>query len=602
MSAADAFLGVSNSLTGRSWRLRRPDGIAAAALEQLEEGFRRRGLDPLTARLLAGRGVNPEEAERVLAPRLRDQMPEPYALRDMERAVEALLDAAQAGRRICILADYDVDGATSGAMLLGFLRHIGAGADIFIPDRLRDGYGPSPAVVERLKAEGADLLVTLDCGASAHAALSHAARIGLPVIVFDHHLMGGQPPPALALVNPNQPGDNSGLGHLTAAGVVFLAVAALNRAARGRGLTGDRPDFDLMSRLDLAALGTICDVAPLTGINRVLVAQGLKVLAGRANPGIAALAESAGAKGTGDVYAAGWILGPRLNAGGRIGDSSLAVRLLSTADPEEARGLAADLERLNAERRAIEAGVLEEAVARVSAGEGGGPDAPLLMLARPGWHPGVAGIVAGRLRERFDRPVIVAGSADPDDPLAKGSGRSVPGVNLGRAVSDAARAGTLLAGGGHAMAAGLTVAFADFDRARDDLNARLAAETAALPPERWMDVDAVLAIPAADPDLMELVGRVGPYGAGWPEPVFALADVRPFAASAMKGGHMRVVLEDATGAKIRAVAFRSAATPLGDALRAGRPLHVAARVKVDTWRGGGAMQAEIIDASPAPRA
>jgi single-stranded-DNA-specific exonuclease len=593
------FLGVETSLTGRRWIARCPDGQTAATLGIMEEAIRRAGIPPIAAKLLVARGGTPETAARILSPRLKTEMPEPLSMKDMDKAVDAILSAIHAGQSITILADYDVDGGTSGALLLGWFKAMGAKANVFVPDRILDGYGPSPKIVNKIKDQGTDLLITVDCGAAAYDALNEADRIGLDVVVFDHHLMHAAPPPALAVVNPNRSDDTSGLGHLTAAGVCFVALVALNRAARERGLSDNKAPFDLLARLDLAALGTICDVAPLTGLNRAFVAQGLKVLGSLANPGLAALAVTSKLKDAASVYAAGWVFGPRLNAGGRVGDSSLAVRLLSTGDAHEASEIAEELEVLNAERRAIEGNVLEEAIARVENGEAGPLDGPLLMLGAPGWHPGIIGIVAGRLKDKFHKPCIVIGSADPDDPIAKGSGRSITGVNLGAAISGAASAGTIMAGGGHAMAAGLTLEFAKLDQVHADLAARLRDEAIAATGARDLCVDALIGVGGADSHLITAMERVGPYGAGWPDPVFGFANVRPFAAGLVGANHVRVMLEDENGAKIRAIAFRAHATPLGDALMRGAPLHVITRIKKDEWRGGGAVDCEILDAASA---
>lgn len=593
-----SFLGIESSLTGRRWLQRLPDGHSKSEIGVLEEGVRRLGIGAMQAKLLVARGAVPDTALRILAPKLKNELPEPFTLQDMEKAVEAILAAVQGQRAITILADYDVDGGTSGALLLSWFKAIGARANVFVPDRIVDGYGPSPKIVNKIKAGGTDLLITVDCGAAAYAALEEAARIGLDVVVFDHHLMHDEPPPALAVVNPNRQDDRSGLGHLTAAGVVFVALVALNRAARQKGLWSGS-EYDLLSRLDLAALGTICDVAPLTGLNRALVAQGLKVQEKLTNPGLAALAVTSKLKDPGSVYASGWVFGPRLNAGGRVGDSSLAVRLLSTDDAAEASQIAEELEVLNQERRAIEANVLEEAIARVERGEAGPLDGPLLMLGAPGWHPGIIGIVAGRLKDRFHRPVIVIGSADPDDPLAKGSGRSVPGINLGAAVSGAASDGVILAGGGHAMAAGLTMSFSALKSVHQDLARRLRTESDATGTSRDLAIDALVGLGAATPELLDAMTEVGPYGAGWPDPVFAFADVRPYAAAPVGTGHVRLMLEDQSGQRIKAIAFRALNTPLGDALMGRRPLHVVVRLKKDDWRGGNAVDCEIIDASPA---
>ena len=599
MGADAPFLGVEQSLTGRRWLARCPIGENASSLGVMEEILRRGGSALIVAKLLVARGGTPETAARILSPRLKTELPEPFSLQDMDKAVDAILAAVLAGQSITILADYDVDGGTSGAMLLGWFKAMGANANVFVPDRIMDGYGPSPKIVNKIKVSGTDLLITVDCGAAAYDALNEAFKIGLNVVVFDHHLMHAAPPPALAVVNPNRSDDTSGLGHLTAAGVVFVALVALNRAARARGMTIGKAPFDLLARLDLAALGTICDVAPLIGLNRAFVAQGLKVLGTLANPGLAALAVTSKLKDSGSVYAAGWVFGPRLNAGGRVGDSSLAVRLLSTSDPIEASEIAEELEVLNAERRAIESNVLEEAIARVENGEAGPLDGPLLMLGAPGWHPGIIGIVAGRLKDRFHKPCIVIGSANPDDPLAKGSGRSITGVNLGAAISGAASAGTIIAGGGHAMAAGLTLEFSKLKSVHADLSSRLRDEAIAATGARDLSIDALIGVAGATSELIAAMEQVGPYGAGWPDPVFGFANVRPFAAGIVGAGHIRLVLEDESGRKIRAIAFRANATPLGDALLARAPLHVIARVKKDEWRGGDAVDCEILDAASA---
>lgn len=599
MSEGAAFLGIVSSLSGRRWVSRCPENQTLQSLGAIEEALRRTGISPIEAKLLVARGALPETAQRILFPRLKTELPDPLVLKDMDKAVDAILATIQSDQRITILADYDVDGGTSGALLLGWFKAMGARANVFVPDRIRDGYGPSPQIVRKIKATGTDLLITVDCGAAAYEALEHAFSIGLDVVVFDHHLMHGSPPPARAVVNPNRMDDTSGLGHLTAAGVVFVALVALNRAAKEAGMLDAKAPFDLLARLDLAALGTICDVAPLTGLNRAFVAQGLKVLGQLKNPGLYALAQSAKLKSADSVYAAGWVFGPRLNAGGRVGDSSLAVRLLATDDPTEALTIAEELEVLNAERRAIEAGVLEEAIARVENGHAGPLDGPLLMLGAPGWHPGIIGIVAGRLKDKFHRPTIVVGSADPDDPVAKGSGRSIAGVNLGAAISAAAREGTIIGGGGHAMAAGLSLEFGKLDAVRADLSARLRDEAIAATGARDLAVDALVSVGEANIELIQSMSRVGPYGAGWPDPVFAFANARPFAASLVGDRHVRLMLEDESGSKMRAIAFRAGNTPLGDALMARAPLHMIVRIKKDEWRGGDNVDCEILDAAPA---
>lgn len=589
---ADAFLNVTRSLNGALWQARQVEREALDAIV-------RQGLDPMAARLLAGRGVDPAGAMAALSPKLRDQMPDPLVLADMDRAVDAVLDAVSKGHQITILADYDVDGGTSGATLLTWLQAAGANADVFVPDRLKDGYGPSPAIVRRIKEAGSGLLITVDCGAAAYEALEEADRIGLAVVVFDHHLMHDAPPPAKAVVNPNRLDDTSGLGHLTAAGVTFLAAVALNRAAKARGIGPPDGSFDMLGLLDLTALGTICDVAPLTGLNRVFVAQGLKVLERLARPGLAALAEVGAVKRPGTVNAAGWAFGPRLNAGGRIGDSATAVRLLSTNDPVLARQLAAELDLLNQERRAIEQDVAEAAGQMIASGQAGDPDGPFILVGKAGWHPGVIGIVAGRLKERFHRPVVVLGSADEADTIAKGSGRSIGGVNLGAAVAAAVKAGVIGSGGGHAMAAGLTTRFDAMDGLRAFMSAAVATDAATAIAGRELVFDGLVGLSGISAELLDLLDTVAPFGPGWAEPLFAASAVRPIMCKEVGTGHLQTVFVDDSGTRLRTIAFRALGTPLGDALQGRAPLHLALKLKRSDWSGGNGVDVEVIDAAPA---
>ncbi len=448
-SAPQGFLGVARSLSGRVWRQKPADA----------ETVRRHQLDlavsePL-ARALAARGVPAGEAEAYLNPTLRALFPDPSSFLDMDRAAELLVDGLHRDRPMAVFADYDVDGASSAALLVRWFRAMGAELPIYVPDRLTEGYGPSAAAFRRLKEQGAELVVTVDCGAAAHDAIAAAAEMGLQVVVIDHHLMRKSPPPAAAVVNPNRPGCNSGQGMLAAAGVTFVLLAALNREARRRGLFAQTAEPDLMQWLDLAALGAFCDVTPLVGFNRALAAQGLKVMSSWRNRGLKALLEVSGAKSQiASAFHAGFVLGPRINAGGRIGRSDLGARLLSTEDPDEAKALAEELDALNASRKEVERQVLDAAVEAVEAA--GGASDPIIVAAGEDWHPGVVGIVAGRLKDRYRKPAIVIG-VDKAAGIGKGSGRSQPGVNLGRAVHGAFDRGLLMAGGGHAMAAGLTI-------------------------------------------------------------------------------------------------------------------------------------------------
>ncbi len=581
-----ALLGVERSLSGRFWRAREGD-------DALAEAHRRdHGLPEIAARLLAARGISREEAPGFLAPTLKAFFPDPSTFIDMDRAAAAIEDAIVSGRKTAVFADYDVDGGTSAAQLVRYFRARGRDLIIYVPDRINEGYGPTPQAFARLKEAGAELVITVDCGATAEAALNAAAELGLDIIVLDHHLMSGPPPKARAVVNPNRIDCRSGHGALTAAGVVLVTLAAVNREARKRGSIGANNLPNPMDNLDLSALGTVCDVAPLTGFNRAIVAQGLKVLAKRANIGLAALARNAGRPDSASVYDLGFILGPRINAGGRIGDASLAARLLSTDDPAEADEIAAQLEDLNIERRKREADMLVEATALALA-----ETHPVVVVGSPRWHPGVIGIAAGRLKDKIGKPVIVLGGVNSDEP-AKGSGRSVAGVNLGKAVAAAAQAGIALAGGGHAMAAGLTVEWNRVEALKDFLSEALAPEiTAAGDEGRTLAIDALAGLGAIDLSLLDAVDRIGPYGPGHPEPVFALADVTVSYASALKGGeHVRAVLTDARGAKMRAIAWRMGGAPAGDALLArDRPLHVAVKLKRDTYGGGERAEVEIID-------
>ena len=590
-STDSAFLGVTRSLTGRRWRTRGGD-------DGLAEAFRRRfGLPEIAARLLASRGVSLDEAQTFLEPTLKSLFPDPSSFSDMDLAARLIEDAIVSGRPCAVLADYDVDGGSSAAQLVRYFRARGRELKIYVPDRMKEGYGPSALAFERLKAEGVDLVITVDCGAAAEAPLNAAAEMGLDVIVLDHHLMGGPPPKAAAVVNPNRLDDRSGQGHLTAAGVVLVTLAAVNREARKRGSIGANNLPDLMQMLDLAAIGTVCDVAPLTGFNRAIVSQGLKVLRNGKNIGLVALAESAGRKGGATVYDFGFILGPRINAGGRVGDASLATRLLSTEDPGEARELAATLEALNQERRAREAEMLADAETEALREA---ETRAVVIVGSHRWHPGVIGIAAGRLKDRLMKPTIVLGGVNELEP-AKGSGRSIAGVNLGGAVAEAKVAGLLINGGGHAMAAGLTVEWDKVEALKDFLSERLAPEIeAAVGETRALTVDAAGGVGAMDLQLIDALDRIGPYGQGHPDPLFAIPDVRVSYSKLVKEEHVRFTLEDARGAKIGGIAFRAMKSPIGEALlkREG-VFHAAVRLKKNEWNGNTSAEIEIVDLAAA---
>lgn len=586
-----AFLGVERSLTGRRWRTREAEFGLVEALR------RRFSLPEIAARLLAARGVSLDEAEAFLTPTLKTHFPDPSSFADMDEAARVIEDAIVAGRPSAVLADYDVDGGSSAAQLVRYFRARGRELKIYVPDRMKEGYGPSVLAFERLKAEGVELVITVDCGAAAEAPLNAAAGLGLDVVVLDHHLMSGPPPKARAVVNPNRLDDTSGQGHLTAAGVVLVTLAAVNREARRRGSPGANHLPDLIQMLDLAAIGTVCDVAPLTGFNRAIVSQGLKVLRNGKNIGLAALAESAGRKGAPTVYDFGFILGPRINAGGRVGDASLATRLLSTEDAEEARELAATLEALNQERRQREAEMLADAeTAALAEAE----KRAVVIVGSHLWHPGVIGIAAGRLKDRLLKPTIVLGGVSEHEP-AKGSGRSTPGVNLGAAVAAAKEAGLLINGGGHAAAAGLTVEWDRVEALKDFLSEKLEGELAAAAGEaRALTIDAVGGVGAIDVALVDAVERIGPYGQGHPEPVFALSDVRVAFAKLVKEDHVRFTLEDARGARVGGIAFRAMKSALGEALmkREGT-FHAAVRLKRNEWNDTVRAEVEIVDLAAA---
>jgi single-stranded-DNA-specific exonuclease len=548
------------------------------------------------ARALASRGVAQGEGASYLTPTLRELFPDPSSFVDMDLAARLLVDALEAETPAVVFADYDVDGASSAALLVRWFRAMGRELPVYVPDRLTEGFGPTPLAFRRLFEQGARLVVTVDCGAGAADAIAAAAEIGLQVIVIDHHLMREVPAGAAALVNPNRPDCGSGQGVLAAAGVTFVLLAALNREGRWRGLFSDRPEPDLRRWLDLAALGAVCDVTRLTGFNRALATQGLKAMTAWNNPGLAALMDSAGAdRAKAGTFEAGYVLGPRINAGGRIGRSDLGATLLSSDDPAICQELAAQLEALNAERRAVERAIFEEAVESLEAQSNEPLDRPAIVVARETWHPGVVGIVASRLRERYRRPVIVLG-VDPQTRLAKGSGRSQPGVNLGRAVAAAFDQGLLLSGGGHAMAAGMTLRADAIPEFSAWLCKTLAEETRLAEASDALDIDALTGCGAAAQGLLDLFARLEPFGPGAPEPVVALADVRIERPEPIRGGHVRCVVADGFGGRLKGIAWRAGDTAIGRRLLAAGPsVHLAGRLKRDEWNGRSGVQLEIED-------
>jgi len=581
--------GVSHSILGQPWRWRGASGDGAGA---------RFEPDGLVDQLLMARGVAPgDELERHRAPTIRGFMPDPSIFRDMDRAAARLADAVEAREPVTLFGDYDVDGATSAALLVRLLRDLGCDPKAYIPDRLMEGYGPSGEALVRLAQQGARLIVTVDCGAQAFGALEMARGAGVDIIVVDHHQCASALPHCHALVNPNrldEGADAAAHGNLAAVGVCFLLAAATVRTLRGRGFFASRPEPRLTDLLDLVALGTVADVASLHGLNRAFVAQGLKVMAQRRNVGLAALIDAARLTRAPACHELGFALGPRINAGGRVGKSDLGVRLLITDDPEEARVLAAELDRLNDERRAIETTVCEAAEQLCAAQA----NRAVVIIAAPGWHPGVIGIVAGRLKEKTGRPAIVI--ALGEDGFGRGSGRSVAGVDLGAAVLAAKDSGLLVAGGGHAMAAGLTVEAGRIDALADFLDARLGAGVAASRDGRALLLDAVVAPGGVCPDLCEALDGAGPYGAGWPAPRVAAGPVRIVKAEVVGTGHLRLIVAGDDGRRVKAIGFRMADGPLGQAMLAApahRRLWIAGRVRRDDWGDRPAAELHLEDAA-----
>ena len=586
------FLGVERSLLGKRWRERGGDARLGLALAQ------RLGVPEIVGRILSCRGVAEDACERFLAPTLRDALPDPLSFKGMDEAVARVVAAIRAGETIAVFGDYDVDGATASALLKRFLEAVGAKVRVYIPDRQREGYGPNGPALLKLKAEGAAVAITVDCGVTAFVPLDAAAEAGLDVIVVDHHVAEPSLPRACAVINPNRLDESGAHGNLAAVGVAFLLAIAVNRALRQAGHYASRSEPDLMALLDLVALGTVCDVVPLTGLNRALVAQGLKVMRQRHNTGIAALADVARLAERIDCYHAGFILGPRVNAGGRVGAADLGTRLLSTDDPLEARQIAAELDRLNEERRQIEAHVHEEAIAQVEAADG---KPPLIFVATQGWHPGVIGIVASRLKERYGRPALVAAI---ENGIAKGSGRSVAGVALGAAVIAARQAGLLVNGGGHAMAAGFTAETGQLDALRDFMAARVGEALAGSDPVPELAIDGALACASATPDFATLIERLAPFGTGNSEPRFAFPNLRVLRATVVgqAQAHVSCMLGDGAGnGRIKAIAFRALESALGPALlkSQGVGFHVAGHVRADNWQGREGVQLLIDDAAPA---
>ena len=556
------------------------------------------GVPDIVARVLAGRDVLAHEAARFLDPTIRDLLPDPASLTDMEKAAARLAEAVKAREKVAIFGDYDVDGASSSALLKRFLGHFDVPSEIYIPDRIFEGYGPNPDAMRELVSRGASLIVTVDCGTNSAASIDAAKQAGADVVVLDHHQVGGTlPASAVAVVNPNRQDDLSGQGHLCAAGVVFLALVQTAKVLRSR-MPGT-PQPDLLSLLDLVALGTVCDVVPLTGVNRAFVVKGLQVMRQQSNPGLAALANVARIGEPLGAFHLSFMIGPRINAGGRIGDAALGSRLLATDDPVEARAIAETLDRLNQERQAMEQEMLAEARAEADAELAGGQGPAVIVTASTNWHPGIVGLIASRLKDYARRPAFaIAFNANG---VGTGSGRSVAGFDLGRLVREATEAGLIVKGGGHAMAAGITVERSKLGALRAFFEERAAADVFRLQDEESLLVDAALAAEGATLDLTDALEKAGPFGAGHIAPLFVLprhrlTDVRPVGTN-----HVRVDLSSEAGGRLQGIAFRAAGTPLGEFLlrNRGGTVHVAGSLSVNHWNGSRNVQFRIVDAAQA---
>lgn len=590
---ASALLGVEHSARGFRWIERLDPGRALIATSIAQA----HALPELLGRVLAARGADSHSVARYLDPALKTLLPDPSRLQDMEKAASRFAAAIRTDEPIAVFGDYDVDGAASVALIERFLRAHGQGVATYIPDRLTEGYGPSPAALAGLAEEGARLILTVDCGTTAEAAIAAANQAGAEIIVIDHHQADEALPPAYAVLNPNRQDDLSGQGHLAAAGVVFLFLVATTRVLRREGFYRGTPEPDLLGLLDLVALATVCDVVPLKDANRAFVAKGLRVLRARHNQGLRALADAARIDEAPTSYTLGFILGPRINAGGRVGASSLGARLLASDDEIEARGLAAKLEALNAERKAIEDRMLEEAFAAAEAALDADAARPMLFLAAEGWHKGLLGLIAGRIAERFRLPTFVA-TLEPDG-FATGSARSIASVDLGTVVRSAVHEGLLVKGGGHAMAAGFKLERRKHDALSAFLSERLAGPVAIASVVRDLAIDGALSAGAASKDLMDLLDRAGPYGPGHPEPRFVFPAHRLSRIRHLKEAHVRCTLKAPDGARIEACAFRVGDTKLAKLLLTGEglPLHVAGHLRCTSWQGRESVELLIEDAA-----
>jgi single-stranded-DNA-specific exonuclease len=578
------------SLTGKMWADRLGDAERQLAAQMVQHA----GLSDIVARVLAARSVELQNVQDYLHPSVKGLMPDPYSLLDMQKAAERLVKAIGSKEKIAIFGDYDVDGAASCAILAGFLRQAGLDPIIRIPDRLVDGYGPTPAIMDEFKAAGASLIVTVDCGVVSHQAVSYANDLGLEVIILDHHQAEEHLPNAVAVVDANRLDDLSGLGYLCAAGVVFLAVVATNRLLREKGFWATQNKApDLLSELDLVALATVADVVPLIALNRAFVSKGVALMAQRRRAGLAALCDVAILHGPPAVRHLGFVLGPRINAGGRVGDASLGCQLLLEQDPFKARVIAEKLDQFNKERQAVEEMAVEEAMAIADKELTDAPETAVVIVESAEWHPGVAGLIASRLKGRFNKPTIAI--IWRDESQGSGSARSIAGVDLGQAVRAAATQGLLIRGGGHAMAAGLTIERNQLSALKEFMRERLKERVDHANATERLEIDAVITARGVSNELAHDIALAGPYGAGNPEPIFVLANHTVKAVEAVGRGHLRLSLIAPDGVRLEAMAFRAEEEPLGIELKkcVGQALHIVGNIALDSF-GGGAPRARFI--------
>jgi len=581
----DSLLDVNNSYSGNKWSLRSKNEELISSIQKDSQ------IDYITARIIAGRKIDLADVQDFLNPSLRKLLPDPSSMQDMDKAAKIIFNAIKGNKKITIFADYDVDGATSAAQLVKWARNFEVELEIYVPDRIREGYGPSIEAFNHLKKNGSDLVITVDCGAAAYSALVAAQALDLSIVVIDHHLMDADMPPAEALVNPNRIDDSSKLNYLAAAGVTFMLLVALNREARAQNFKNIP---DLFDYLDLAALGTICDVVPLKGLNRAIVKQGLKVFSRESNIGLKSLMFETNTKSPITPYHCGFVLGPRINAGGRIGKANIGAELLSTDNRQLAIKYAQELDRVNLERRILQDKILDEALLKTLSMH---KTNSVLVVSMEGWHPGVIGIVAGRLKERFNKPVIVIGI--DENGIGKGSGRSIQGIDLGNEIKKLYEKGLLISGGGHEMACGLTIENKYIKTFHEILEKNLSDRINSIRSKFSIKIDALLNISAVNMELINSINQIGPYGSGNPTPTFAFAELRVAYADRVKGGHIRCNFEDKNGQRIKGICFRAEELGFEEILlnERNRYLHIVGTLKENTWNGHTSIDLQVIDVS-----